>query len=1448
MKLLKGCKLFKTKAVSLLAPSLLLSLITFLSGVLFVTSAHAQGTVRMLRGHMPSVLSTLQPIGLPPATNILRLSIGLPLRNSEGLSNFLHQVYDPSSTSYRRFLTPKQFADQFGPSEQDYQRVIDFVQANGLAVTGTTSNRMVLDVRGFVPDVEAAFGVTIQVYQHPTEFRTFYAPNREPSVPATVPILDISGLDNYEPPHPASLSSGSGAANGTQGQSPANPPGFRGGSVNSSGGVTPAVGSGTGGSYIGYDFRHAYAPGVALTGAGQVVGLVQFDGYYTSDITTYESQAGLPNVPLQNILIDGFNGAPGVNAVEVSLDIEMAISMAPGLSQVTLYEAPADQSYANDILNEMAAPTHGEPLPNQLSCSWLWLVAKATTDQILQEMAAQGQSFFVASGDGDAWCGQIWAPEDDPWATSVGGTTLTTGSGASYSSETVWNWGAAGTWGPNGNGYEGSGGGISTDYLIPSWQQGINMSANGGSTTFRNIPDVAMVSDNILILYGNGQSRISGGTSASAPLWAGFTALLNQKALANGGTPVGNLNPTIYSVGSTAGSFHDITTGNNNNGCNGFSAVPGYDLCTGWGSPNGISTIDALTHSQTDFFATGSMNNSRSSHTATLLQNGKVLVAGGFATTGETGSAELYDQSTGTWTVTGSLNTGRQEHTATLLQNGKVLVAGGYSSSVGMLNSIEIYDPAAGTWSAGSPMGAARYDHTAVLLQNGKVLVTGGNGLNGYLTSAELYDPSTGQWTSASPMQVGRIGHTMTLLQDGRVLVAGGYGDSGYLNEAEIYNPANNSWTAINLMNSQRYLHTATLLPSGKVLIAAGFNSVNEYLNTAELYDPIAGTWTLTGNLTTGRQSHAATLLDDGKVLVTGGQNSGVLNSAELYDPATGSWTATEPMLAARAFHTATLLVGGRVLIAGGEHNGFALNSAELYGADNGFVVSGSMNFGRFYHTATLLSPSYGNKLLVAGGWGGGNTAELYNPVSGAWTLTGSMSTRRMNHTATMLSSGKVLVTGGDGANNGQGSSTLSSVEVYDPSAGTWTLANPMHQPREWHTATLLSDGFRVMVTGGDIVGVGGNPTTEVYDPGTGQWTLKGNLQTARFAHTATLLTTGPNKGKVLVAGGAVLGTVFASAELYDPNLGTWSYTGSMNTPRNGHIATVLPSGKVLVVGGENASGPISSAELYDPNTGLWTPTGSLNTGGRWLQAAALQADGTVLIAGGAISGTYLSSAEVYNPGTGTWAISAPLNAARGAATATPLPNGKILIAGGQGIGEVQLSSTELYLDPPNTVWIDDALPVGAVTTSDNGDSWNWISSNPTPFSGSFAFQQANIAGEHLVQFTGASQQMYVGTNDTMYTYVYLDPVNTPDEIVLIWIDETGPFGNLHVAWWGSWRIAWWNQNQTANMGALPPAGQWVKLTVPANAIGLGGHTLNGMGFMLHNGRATWDNIGKYTE
>ncbi|BBL77018.1 kelch repeat-containing protein [Methylomagnum ishizawai] len=308
--------------------------------------------------------------------------------------------------------------------------------------------------------------------------------------------------------------------------------------------------------------------------------------------------------------------------------------------------------------------------------------------------------------------------------------------------------------------------------------------------------------------------------------------------------------------------------------------------------------------------ATGSLPQINYYHTATLLPNGKVLAVGGdeyWNGVPDTGpdaiSAALYDPATGTWTAATALPTPRDAHTATLLTNGKVLVAGGYGNNQSLASAV-LYNPASGTWTPTNPLPEARIFHTATLLTNGKVLVAGGYNDSQSLASAALYDPASGTWTATGSMSQVRYNHTATLLPNGKVLVAGGDhpGDPVHQTSgAELYDPATGTWSATGaLPQTVDFGHTATLLPNGKVLVAGGgyyYDGHDDYSAKAALYDPANGTWSATSSMIQARSGHSATLLRNGKLLVAGGYDTGTnqyLAEAEIYTAANGGQGAPD--------------------------------------------------------------------------------------------------------------------------------------------------------------------------------------------------------------------------------------------------------------------------------------------------------------------------------------------------------------------------------------------------------------------------------------------------------------------------------------------------------------------------------------------------------------------------
>ncbi|HTS35408.1 MAG TPA: protease pro-enzyme activation domain-containing protein [Candidatus Solibacter sp.] len=709
----------------------------------FTSSGLAQQKLQVLHNHVRPAVANGQaaPVGLLPSNQRLHLAIELPLRNQSELTDFLSRLDDPNSPDFHQFLSVQQFTEQFGPTQQDYQEVIDFAKANGFKITDTPKNRRLVDISGTVDQIEKAFHVAMVVYQHPTENRTFFSPDREPSLDLTVPVSHIAGLNDYSIPHSQLR------------RPPADWP------------IHSNAGSGPGGAYLAGDMRAAYYGGSALTGSGQSVALCEFDGYNMSDVTATFDGVNY-TVPITNVLIDGASSGSDGDDGEQVLDIVQAIGMAPGLSAVRVYIAPGTTSIGvgdKDMFNKMAT----DNISKQIGCSWGWNPDDTSSDDpIFQEFAAQGQNMFVASGDAGAYTGSNSTDESYPaesvYVVAVGGTDLTTsGPGGSWVSEVAWP--------------DSSGGPSDNGFAIPSWQSGIANSSNGASSTIRDLPDVAMEGNFDNYLCDNGSCMGDwGGTSFAAPRWAGFLALINQQVVANGGSTLGFVNPAIYAVGKSTNfttDFHDITSGNNNNGHGkSYNAVVGYDMVTGWGSPNGQNLINALAGATTQSFTL-----SASPSSVTINQGGNgtstitVTDVGGF-----TGSVTLAasglpsgvtagfspNPTTGTSTLTLTASSTATTGTATVTITGT-------SGSLSAQTTVSLTVNATGT--ANFTIGASPSSLTITQGGNGTstITITSQNGFNSAtaLTASGLPSGVTAAFnpTSVTPPANGSATSVLTL-------------------------------------------------------------------------------------------------------------------------------------------------------------------------------------------------------------------------------------------------------------------------------------------------------------------------------------------------------------------------------------------------------------------------------------------------------------------------------------------------------------------------------------------------------------------------------------------------------------------------------------------------------------------------------------------------------------
>ena len=527
-------------------------------------ASQAQG---VLTHHLRDVAMTGQAplVGKLQADRLMNLDVVLPLKDAAGLDSFLNDVYNPESANYQRWLTPAEFTEKFGPTQAQYDEALGFLKANGLTVIGGSRDGMEIQVRGKVQDIERAFNVQMLTYRDKLANRTFYAPDREPTTSLSFDLWHVSGLDNYSVPRPMLVKKEDYAA---------------------ANGISPdqvvshaTTGSGPSASFLGSDMRAAYYGSGSLTGSGQTVGLWEFAGTDLADLNTYYKNVGQTNnVPVTLLSTDGSSTscteANKCDDTEQTLDMTQALGMAPGLANLVVYVGGSDTAIA-------ASMTTHSPLPSAIGCSWGWSPADTTTlDPYFKKMAAQGQNFFTASGDSSTWSTKVIAwPADDVNVVAVGGTDLVTASAAGpWKSETAW---------------VDSGGGVSPDSIaIPSWQKykGVINSTNKGSTVYRNGPDVSANANFTFYTCADQttcKANAYGGTSFAAPMWAGYLALVNQERVTAGKTAIGFINPSIYKSNATnakafAADFHDITSGTSGS----YTAVTGYDLVTGWGSPN----------------------------------------------------------------------------------------------------------------------------------------------------------------------------------------------------------------------------------------------------------------------------------------------------------------------------------------------------------------------------------------------------------------------------------------------------------------------------------------------------------------------------------------------------------------------------------------------------------------------------------------------------------------------------------------------------------------------------------------------------------------------------------------------------------------------------------------------------------------------------------------------
>ncbi|WP_329566875.1 S53 family peptidase [Kitasatospora sp. NBC_01266] len=510
-----------------------------------------------LRGDVVAAVSHSVRTGDVAAGQRISVAVSLAQRDTAGLDAFLNQVTDPNSAEYQHYLTVDQFAQRFGATPATVAKVSAYLAGQGLQVGDVTANRLTIEASGTAAQVQKAFGTSLATYRDNQDGHSYFANTSEPVLPADIAsvVTDVSGLNSYAKYTHFSTKSTAQATPDASSKTPA--------------GLSPTN------AQAAYNLTSTIKAGT--NGKGVTVGLLEFSGFQQSDVAAYDKGFGL-KLPAPTVVNAGGGTTDLSGQDEVDLDIEVVQALAPGAT-IKVYEAPNSDAGETAVYSKLVS----DNVP-VISTSWGTYEAGETpsnrvaVDADLQEAAAQGQSVYAASGDSgsdDAGNGgtSVDFPASDPWVTGAGGTTLSLGSGGAWKSETAWS---------------GSGGGVSSYFNTPSYQTKVNKG------TYRSVPDVASEADPNTgwAVYTEGAWNVYGGTSASAPNWAAFTAVYDSAAKAKGKASFGFANSRIYTLAASssyASAFHDVKSGNNG----AYSAGTGYDKVTGWGSYNGANFLKA---------------------------------------------------------------------------------------------------------------------------------------------------------------------------------------------------------------------------------------------------------------------------------------------------------------------------------------------------------------------------------------------------------------------------------------------------------------------------------------------------------------------------------------------------------------------------------------------------------------------------------------------------------------------------------------------------------------------------------------------------------------------------------------------------------------------------------------------------------------------------------------
>ena len=541
---------------------------TSVSGSCPVANVMVQGLVTHAAAtHIPAIVSQYSDRGKVSDDQVIPVTVALSLNNEQDLDQRLAEMYTPGHQNFHKFFAPGEFKARYAPTDEQVAQAQSFLLSHGVQSASVDGSGYLIHASGSARAMSEAFQTEIHEYAD-ADGNPYFAPAVEPTMPEGLSIRAVHGLNNV-----AHLRKHLATSNA----------------------VTANTGSGPNGGMGPTDIRGAYTVPSQMNGSGQTLGLVEFDGYSAADIAGYERGFGLPSVPLTNVSVDGASGVPGSGADEVTLDIELMVAMAPGAASIRVYEAPNSLQAVLDVYSRIA----NDGSAKVISTSWgspegeVSQVFLESENVIFKQMASQGQAFFAATGDHGAYDDStnsnptVDDPASQPFVTAVGGTHLNSNSSV-YESETSWNDGSAAA--------GAGGGGVSTVWSQPTWQNGVANASNGASGSMRNVPDVSLNADpnSGYAIYLNGMWQIYAGTSAATPLWASFIALVNEQRAINGLAPLGFVNPYLYSIGKSASygqDFHDVDDGSSNLY---YRAVQGFDDSTGWGSFNGSGLFQDL--------------------------------------------------------------------------------------------------------------------------------------------------------------------------------------------------------------------------------------------------------------------------------------------------------------------------------------------------------------------------------------------------------------------------------------------------------------------------------------------------------------------------------------------------------------------------------------------------------------------------------------------------------------------------------------------------------------------------------------------------------------------------------------------------------------------------------------------------------------------------------------